>query len=113
MEPASQGQHREGEVGIDGIDGQEAHYGGLRGIVDEPREVWIQCQPTLAGKCNSEREKGIQEERVRSCAYIPSRHQTVGEEEGQIAAGEALEYPEKSSISFLYPKQSSCFPVFI
>ena len=36
MEAAGKGQHGEGKVGIDGVDRQEAHQGGMRGIVNEP-----------------------------------------------------------------------------
>lgn len=46
---------------------------------------------------------GAKRGELESRVYIPSRHEAVGEEEGQVAAGEALEYPQRSSISFLYP----------
>lgn len=36
MEAAGEGEDGEGEVGIDGVDGEETDDGGLRGVVDEP-----------------------------------------------------------------------------
>lgn len=36
MEAAGEGEDGEGEVGVDGVDGEKAHDGGLRGVVDEP-----------------------------------------------------------------------------
>ena len=36
VEAAGQGEHDGGDVGVEGVDGDEADYGGLGRVVDEP-----------------------------------------------------------------------------